>query len=70
MRFDYEKIGLVLHIYFDYALVVALFWYGYALIFDRGVFLDSTAKDCKIFAFCCLAIVIQYFIFTRLFILD
>ena len=46
MRFDYEKIGLVLHLaiiimiiyklktnprYFDYALVVALFWYGYAL---------------------------------------
>ncbi len=80
MRFDYEKISLVLHLaiiimiiyklktnprYFDYALVVALFWYGYAVIFDRGIFCDFTAKDCKIFAFVALLL-----LFNILFLQD
>ena len=32
--------------YFDYLLVVALFWYLYAFIFDRESILKHSARDC------------------------
>ena len=57
----FNKIGLVLNLliifmiiyklksnpqYFDYLLVVALFWYLYAFIFDSKSILEYSVRDC------------------------
>ena len=57
----FNKIGFILNLsiifmiiyklksnpqYFDYVLVVALFWYLYAFIFDRESILKHSARDC------------------------
>lgn len=80
VKIDFRKIGLVLQLalvgmiiyklktnpgYFDYFLVVALFWYGYGVIFRREEILNFTARDCKIFAFFALLL-----LFNILFLQD